>query len=106
MQPRIGICGPDPLGRRARRGSRWRRRHRPGLLSQSPRYVELAQAATLARAVPPLVTIVGLFVNADPAQVRQTLAAVPIHLLQFHGDEDEAYCRQFDRPYLKAARVT
>ncbi len=73
--------------------------------AKSPRYVELAQAAALARAIPPLVTIVGLFVNADPAQVRRTLAAVPIHLLQFHGDEDEAYCRQFDRPFIKAARV-
>ena len=71
----------------------------------SPRYVDWATAAMLARAVPPFITIVGLFVNAEPAQVRQTLAAVPIHLLQFHGDEDEAYCRQFDRPYVKAARV-
>ena len=35
----------------------------------------------------------------------KTLAAVPIHLLQFHGDEDEVFCRQFDRPYIKAARV-
>ena len=71
----------------------------------SPRHVDLETAAELARAVPPLVTIVGLFVNADPALVRETLAAVPIHLLQFHGDEDERYCRQFDRPYIKAARV-
>ncbi|WP_319240521.1 phosphoribosylanthranilate isomerase [uncultured Propionivibrio sp.] len=71
----------------------------------SPRHVDLAQAAALARLVPPFVTIVGLFVNADPAQLRATLAAVPIHLLQFHGDEDEAYCRQFDRPFIKAARV-
>ncbi|HNG16173.1 phosphoribosylanthranilate isomerase [Accumulibacter sp.] len=71
----------------------------------SPRYVDLATAASLASRVPPLVTIVGLFVNADPPQVRATLAAVPIHLLQMHGDEDEAYCRQFDRPYVKAARV-
>jgi phosphoribosylanthranilate isomerase len=37
--------------------------------------------------------------------VRATLAAVPLHLLQFHGDEDESYCRQFERPYIKAARV-
>lgn len=71
----------------------------------SPRHVDLATAAALARAVPPFVSVVGLFVNADPAVVRETLAAAPIHLLQFHGDEDEAYCRQFDRPYIKAARV-
>ena len=71
----------------------------------SPRYVDLAKAAELTRAVPPFVIIVGLFVNADPVVVRETLAAVPIHLLQFHGDEDEAYCLQFDRPYLRAARM-
>ncbi len=71
----------------------------------SPRYVDLPTADTLACLVPPFVSIVGLFVNADPERVRETLAAVPIHVLQFHGDEDESYCRQFDRPYLKAARV-
>jgi phosphoribosylanthranilate isomerase len=71
----------------------------------SPRYVDLTKAAELARAVPPFVTIVGLFVNADPRTVKETLAALPVHLLQFHGDEDERYCRQFDRPYIKAARV-
>ena len=71
----------------------------------SPRYVDLTKAAKLAQTVPPFVTIVGLFVNADSAVIRETLAAVPIHLLQFHGDEDAAYCRQFARPYLRAARV-
>lgn len=71
----------------------------------SPRYVQRDIAAQLAAVVPPFVTIVGLFVNADPAAVREVLAALPVHLLQFHGDEDEAYCRQFDRPYVKAARV-
>lgn len=71
----------------------------------SPRFVDLPTAAELARMVPPFVTIVGLFVNADPATIRATLAAVPIHLLQFHGDENEDFCRQFDRPYIKAARV-
>ncbi len=71
----------------------------------SPRYVDLASATQLSASVPPFIHIVGLFVNADPALVRQTLAAVPIHVLQFHGDEDEGYCRQFHRPYIKAARV-
>ncbi len=71
----------------------------------SPRCIDLPTAARLARAVPPFVSMVGLFVNAEPAVLRATLATVPIHLLQFHGDEDDAYCRQFDRPYIKAARV-
>lgn len=72
---------------------------------RSPRFVDLGHAAEIARAMPPFLDIVGLFVNADAATVRATLAAVPLSLLQFHGDEDEAYCCQFDRPYLKAARM-
>lgn len=71
----------------------------------SPRHVELARAARLALLAPPFVSVVGLFVNAEPSRVRETLEAVPLHLLQFHGDEDDAYCRQFNRPYIKAARV-
>ena len=105
MKPRIKICGltrVEDVRAAVDAGA-----DAIGLVfyAKSPRHVDLALAATLARVVPPFVTIVGLFVNADPALVRQTLAAVPIHLLQFHGDEDAAYCRQFDRPFVKAARV-
>lgn len=71
----------------------------------SPRFLTNERAAALAHAVPPFVVRVGLFVNAEPAVVRETLAQVPLELLQFHGEEDEAYCRQFRRPYIKAARV-
>ena len=71
----------------------------------SPRFVDLQRASMLAHAIAPFVSVVGLFVNADPVVVRETLAAVPIHLLQFHGEESESYCCQFDRPYIKAARV-
>jgi phosphoribosylanthranilate isomerase len=71
----------------------------------SPRFVGLDQAARLARLAPPFVSVVGLFVNAEAQCVRETLAAVPLHWLQFHGDEDDAYCRQFGRPYIKAARI-
>lgn len=73
--------------------------------AKSPRNLEIAQAAALVQAMPPFVQSVGLFVNADPAFVRQVLNAVPLDLLQFHGDESPEYCRQFDRPYLKAVRV-
>lgn len=105
MKPRIKICGLtriDDVRIAVEAGA-----DAIGLVfyPPSPRHVDLPTAAMLASAVPPFISIVGLFVNADPALVRETLAAVPIHLLQFHGDEDESYCRQFDRPYMKAARV-
>lgn len=105
MKPRIKICGltrSEDIRTAVEIGA-----DAIGLVfyPPSPRYVDLQTAAALARSVAPFVTIVGLFVNADPMVVRSTLAAVPIHLLQFHGDEDEEYCRQFDRPYIKAARV-
>ena len=71
----------------------------------SPRALSATQAAELAQHLPPFVTLVGLFVNETPEQVRDILRQVPLQLLQFHGDEDGAYCRQFGLPYIKAARV-
>ena len=72
---------------------------------RSPRHVSIAQAAQLAAALPPFVSVVGLFVDADAFFVREVLAAVPLDLLQFHGDESPEYCAQFARPYIKAIRV-
>ena len=72
---------------------------------RSPRHVSVAQAKQLAGALPPFVTIVGLFVNAEAAFVREVLANVPLDLLQFHGDETPEYCAQFNKPFLKAIRV-
>lgn len=71
----------------------------------SPRYITPQRAAELARRIPPFVDVVGLFVNEAPEFVRAACEALPINVLQFHGDEDAAYCRQFARPYLRAARV-
>ena len=71
----------------------------------SPRYVSPQRAAELAQRIPPFVDVVGLFVNESPGAGHAVCAALPISLLQFHGDEDATYCRQFARPYLRAARV-
>ena len=72
---------------------------------KSPRHVTAEQAAKLAQAMPPFVTVVGLFVNPTVAFVREVLAKVPLDVLQFHGEELPEFCRQFGRPYLKAIRV-
>lgn len=71
----------------------------------SPRHVDIARAAVLARRLPPFVSPVGLFVNATAAEVTQAVAAIPNLLLQFHGDESPADCRHGGKPYLRAARM-
>lgn len=71
----------------------------------SPRFLTPDRAAELARRVPPFVTRVGLFVNPEPATVAATLAAVPLDLLQFQGDESPEFCAQFGRPFVKVARM-
>src|SRR5512146_2600081 len=72
---------------------------------KSPRHVSVQQAAKLARAAPPFVTVVGLFVNPSAEFVREVLAQVPLEVLQFHGEEEPEFCGRFGRPYLKAIRV-
>lgn len=71
----------------------------------SPRYVAPDRLAALAAVVPAFVTPVLLFVNASEREVRSAFKAVPHALLQFHGDESPAFCRGFDRRYLRALSV-
>lgn len=72
---------------------------------RSPRAVEVDQARRLIDALPPFVTGVGLFVDPDPDYVRSVLTAVPLELLQFHGDEPPDLCAAFGRPWIKAVRM-
>ncbi len=71
----------------------------------SPRSVAVEQAAAILAALPPFVTVVGLFVDEEPGRVQETLTRLRIDLLQFHGDEDPGYCRSFGKPYIKAIRM-
>lgn len=71
----------------------------------SPRAVTLQQAQEIAAQIPPFVSITALFVNPEREEVQKILDSVRIDLIQFHGDEDESFCEQFNRPYIKAVRV-
>lgn len=73
--------------------------------AQSPRCVSPTAAREIAEAVGPFVTVVGLFVDAEPRYVEDILREVPIQLLQFHGSESPEYCQAFRRPYIKALKV-
>lgn len=73
--------------------------------AKSPRAVSVQQARAIIAALPPFVTTVGLFVNASRGELSEILEAVPLDLLQFHGDETAADCAGYHRPYIKALRV-
>ena len=76
---------------------------------KSPRFVTAERAAELIAAVPPYVSVVGLFVNASPDEVEQVASVAPLSLLQFHGDETPEDCRaaaeRVNRPFVRALRV-
>jgi phosphoribosylanthranilate isomerase len=75
------------------------------LYAPSPRAVSAEQAVQLIQKVPAFVTTVALFVNESVEEIQRTLKLCPFDLLQFHGDESPEFCRQFNRPYMKAIRV-
>lgn len=76
----------------------------------SARALSFSRAAELARYVPPFVSLVGLFVNPDAATLRQAVEAVPLSIVQFHGDETPAQCSTLAAsvrlPWLRALHVS
>ncbi len=73
---------------------------------KSPRCLDPNQAAAIARALPPFITVVGLFENAAPETVHEALRHVSLDLLQFHGNETPEYCHAFPKPYVKTIHMT
>lgn len=73
--------------------------------AKSPRAVTIEQAIAVAAQIPPFVSLVGLFVNADPKYIKQVRDHVRLNLLQFHGDESAKACDQYDCDWVKAVRM-
>ncbi len=71
----------------------------------SPRSVDIDQAIAIRRALPPFVTVVGLFVNESEDTVARVAERVKLDVLQFHGDEPPSDCERSGMPYMKAIRV-
>lgn len=67
----------------------------------SPRRLSLGQLPGLRSAVPPLVDVVALFMDAGGSEVLEVVRTLRPTLLQFHGGENDAFCRSFGLPYLK-----
>ena len=71
----------------------------------SPAFANAETGAAVFAAAPPFVETVALFADAEHGFAADMIRRVRPSVLQFHGDEDAAYCESFNMPYIKAARV-
>lgn len=68
----------------------------------SPRRIRPEEARLMRNALAPLVDAVALFRDNSAEEVREAVRQVRPTLLQFHGNEDDAFCRGFGVPWIKA----
>ena len=71
----------------------------------SPRCISLQSALEIRAVIPPEVWCVGVFVNAERAQVASLVERLGLHAVQFHGDETAADLQEWACPVIKALRV-
>lgn len=105
MRTRVKICGitrPEDGREAVRVGA-----DAIGLVfyPPSPRAIDVVTARAIVASLPPLVTVVALFVDPAVTDVETVLANVAVDLLQFHGDESPEFCARYGKPYIKAIRM-
>jgi phosphoribosylanthranilate isomerase len=67
----------------------------------SPRRLDIDQVEGLRQVVPPLVDAVALFMDNPGSEIAAAIRMLRPTLLQFHGSEDDAFCRGFGLPFIK-----
>lgn len=69
---------------------------------KSTRFCSLKKAQDILKDIPPFVNVVAVLVNPEFDSVTQLINELQIDLLQFHGDEEDDFCKQFSIPFIKA----
>ncbi len=75
------------------------------IFAPSPRQVSPEAVREIVRGLPPLVQTVGVFVNEDPARIREIVSFCGLGLVQLHGDESPADCEALMPRAVKAFRL-
>ena len=73
---------------------------------KSPRYISIDTAKEIVAHINQPLNSVGLFVDADRDYICSVLEQIDLDILQFHGQESEQTCAFFNKPYIKAIRVS
>ena len=71
----------------------------------SPRFIDPFRARAIVAALPPLVSVVGVFVNQPAEYINGVASLVGLSAVQLHGDETVAFVNLMRRPVIKAIGV-
>ena len=75
------------------------------MVNESPRNISNNFLASLERFNFMNTTPVFVFVNPSVDEVKKITSNFENAILQFHGDEEDSFCRQFDQLFWKTIRV-
>ena len=71
----------------------------------TPRYLPPDEAAKIIEELPPFITTVGLFVNAEQKEIDTIANNCSLDAIQLHGEEPPELCVTLNRRVVKAFRV-
>ena len=71
-------------------------------VKKSKRYINLQTYKSLIPSVSPLVLKVALFANNHKTEIDKIVDLKSFNVLQFHGEETNEFCRQWQIPFWKA----
>jgi phosphoribosylanthranilate isomerase len=71
----------------------------------SPRFVDPERAAEIVGSLPSGICRVGVFVDAERAEIERLAGSLGLDALQFHGDESPELCSGWKVPVIKALRL-
>ncbi len=75
------------------------------VFAESRRRVTPDQARDIIGKLPPFINTVGVFVDEELDSINQIANFCGLDIVQLHGTETPEYCRQVNRPVLKAIKV-
>jgi phosphoribosylanthranilate isomerase len=75
------------------------------IFAPSPRRITPEKARKIIAALPPLVTIIGVFVDEDERHLLTIADYCGLQVFQFHGNESPEFCGKFKPRAIKSFRL-
>ncbi len=75
------------------------------VFASSPRQIGPDAAARIVESLPPLVSAVGVFVDADPEEIDRVAEFANLDAVQLHGDESPELCARLRSKVIKRFSV-